>query len=431
MKIAQLTPGSGDTFYCENCLRDAALVKAVRAGGHDMLMIPMYLPLQTDKEQKLTSTPIFFGGINVYLQQKFKLFRRTPRWFDKLLDSPRLLGWIAKKASMTAAKDLADTTVSMLLGEDGRQTKELDRLVDWLAMEENRPDIVCLSNLLLAGLTRRLKERLNVPVVSLLQDEDGFLDGLGEYGRKAWDTLKSRCDDIDGFISVSKFYADVMKQRLDLPGDKIHTLRMGIDVSGLKDLDFEPEVPTIGYLSRICHEKGFDILVDAFIELKKQTGLESLKLRVSGGKTADDDMFVDSQKRKLQDAGVLGSVDFLEEFGSEDKLEFFEGLTLLSVPARGEAAYGLFVIESLRAGVPVVEPDMGVFRELIEDTSGGILYEPNTAEKLVETLLPILNDRELRNRYAVEGRQAAIDTYDVKRSAEVMVEILETITQRQ
>jgi hypothetical protein len=32
MRIVQITPGSGDNFYCENCLRDVALVRAMRQG---------------------------------------------------------------------------------------------------------------------------------------------------------------------------------------------------------------------------------------------------------------------------------------------------------------------------------------------------------------------------------------------------------------
>ena len=176
MKVAQLTPGSGDNFYCENCLRDAALVKAMRSLGCDILLLPMYLPLQTDKDEQLSSTPIFFGGVNVYLQQKLELFRKTPRWLDKVFDSKRLLEWVGKFASMTSAKELGETTVSMLRGENGRQAKELDRLIEWLGRRENRVDIVVLSNALLAGVARSIKEKLKIPVACLMRDEDGFLD---------------------------------------------------------------------------------------------------------------------------------------------------------------------------------------------------------------------------------------------------------------
>ena len=187
MRIAHITPSAGGSFYCENCLRDAALVKAMDKLGHDLLTIPLYLPLETEQYSAVSKTPIFFGGINVYLQQKFALFRKTPRWFDKMLDSPTLLSWISRKAGMTSAKELGETTISMLQGEHGKQIKELHRLIDWLDIRGNKPDIVCLSNVLLAGLAQSIKQRLGLPVVCLLQDEDGFLDGLpSQHSKQAW-----------------------------------------------------------------------------------------------------------------------------------------------------------------------------------------------------------------------------------------------------
>ena len=191
MKMVQISPGSGDNFYCENCLRDAALVRAMRALGHDVLMVPLYLPLQADQSEPLSNAPIFFGGVNVFLQQKLALFRRTPRWIDQVFDARPLLTWAARKAGMTNARDLGETTISMLEGEQGRQVKELDRFVDWLVETEYHPDVVCLSNILLGGLTRRIKERLGVPVLCLLQDEDGFLDGLtSPYAERAWEIVR-------------------------------------------------------------------------------------------------------------------------------------------------------------------------------------------------------------------------------------------------
>jgi len=68
MQIIFMTPGSGDNFYCENCLRDKAVVMALRAAGHDALSVPLYLhPLMQDTRAP-TDVPIFFGGINVFLQ---------------------------------------------------------------------------------------------------------------------------------------------------------------------------------------------------------------------------------------------------------------------------------------------------------------------------------------------------------------------------
>jgi hypothetical protein len=211
-------------------LRDADVVRAMRKLGEDVLMVPMYLPLQADKIEQLTNAPIFFGGINVYLQQKLSLFRKTPRWVDWLFDRPSLLGLIAGKADMTSPRDLGETTVSMLKGLDGKQVKELERLVNWLGEEENRADVIVLSNLLLAGLAGAIKQKLNVPIVCLLKDEDGFLDSLPQlYSQQAWQLTGKCVNDMDGFIAASREYADEIAGRLGIGAERISVIDTGAD----------------------------------------------------------------------------------------------------------------------------------------------------------------------------------------------------------
>jgi len=430
MKIVQITPGSGDSFYCENCLRDAALVKAMRNLGHDVLMIPLYLPLQVDKNEHVSNAPIFFGGINVYLQQKSAFFRRTPRWIDCMFDWPALLRWVGRKSEMTSARDLAETTISMLRGEQGQQIKELDRLVEWLSVQDNKPDIVCLSNILLEGLARSIKKRLGVPVVCLLQDEDGFLDGLSSpYVEKAWEILVDRASDIDAFISVSKYYADVMQQRLRLQTDQIRVLYMGISLDGYELQVCGPEVPTIGYLSRMCFEKGLDTLVDAFIILKRNEKLQNARLLIAGGKRGDDETFINRICQKLTSCGLIDDVEFPPDFDRDAKLAFLKTISVLSVPEKQPVAYGLYVLEALASGVPVVQPKSGVFPELLEMTGGGMLFEPNNATALAAALEPLLLDPDYAQQLARKGRNVVFEKFNIKQTSEEMVRIYEDILQ--
>ncbi len=431
MKIIQITPGSGDNFYCENCLRDIALVKALRKAGHDVLMIPLYLPLKIAEAERLIDTPIFFGGINVYLQQKSGLFRRTPRWIDRLFDSRRLLGWAARKAGMTNAQELGAATISMLQGEDGRQVKELDRLVDWLSANEQKPDIVCLSNILLAGLARRIRERLGVPVVCLLQDEDGFLDGLtASHAERSWGIVRERARDIDAFLAVSQYFAETMRRRLAVQEDRVHVAYTGVALDEYVPADAHPSVPTIGFLSRMCPERGLERLVDAFVLLKKNEQLASAKLRVSGGRSAGDEPFIERLQGKLAAAGVLQDVEFLQAFDRGAKLEFLRGLSVLSVPEPRPTAYGLYVLEALAMGVPVVEPAIGCFPETLALTGGGVLYEPNTAEKLAETLAPLLLDPPAARRLGMQGRAGMLKAFNIERTAAEMIRIYEQVVRR-
>jgi glycosyltransferase involved in cell wall biosynthesis len=431
MRIVQICPSSGDSFYCENCLRDAALVRAMRTLGHDVLMVPLYLPLAADKVEPLSNAPIFFGGINVYLQQKLALFRKTPRWIDRWFDSRRLLEWAGRKAGMTDARDLGETTISMLQGEDGRQGKELDRFVDWLRTEPQRPDIVCLSNILLAGMARRIKARLGVPVVCLLQDEDGFLDGLASpYAERAWGVVRERARDIDAFLAVSKYYADAMSRRLGSHAARIHVAYLGVELDEQVRGDSGPAVPTIGFLSRMCPDRGLERLADAFILLKRNEKLRRAKLRICGGKMTCDEPFVKRLRDKLGATGVLADVDFLPDFDRGSKQEFLRSLSVLSVPEQKPVAYGLYVLEALAMGVPVVEPAMGCFPETLAMTGGGVLYEPNTAEKLAEALEPLLLDAQAARRLGAEGRAGVAKSFEIGQTAREMVRIYERVVQR-
>jgi hypothetical protein len=200
-----------------------ALIRELRGLGHEVLVVPLYLPFRPEGQKQAGETPIFFGGINVYLQQKSVFFRKTPRWFDRIFDNEKLLKWANQKFQMVDAQVLGQTTVSMLKGRDGYQVKELGRLSSWLNKKNNRPDVVCLSNALLAGLAKSLKLTVGVPIVCLLQGEDKFLDELaGPYGQQAWDILGGCVGEIDAFITVEECYADVMKKRLGIVQNKMH-----------------------------------------------------------------------------------------------------------------------------------------------------------------------------------------------------------------
>lgn len=225
MKIAQIVPGVGNTSTCVNCLRDAALLREFRKRGHEVLVVPLYLPFRPEGQKPTGQAPIFLGGINVYLQQKSAFFRKTPRWFDWIFDNQKLLEWSSRKFQMTNAPFLGQTTVSILKGRNGYQVKEFDRLINWLDKKENKPDVVCLSNILLAGLAQSLKQTINVPIVCLLQDEDKFLDELvPPYNQQGWSALTECVHEIDAFIATDENYSNVMKKRLKIGSDKMHVV---------------------------------------------------------------------------------------------------------------------------------------------------------------------------------------------------------------
>ena len=431
MRIVQITPGSGGSFYCKNCLRDSVLVRQILKLGHDVVMVPMYLPLGIDWDELVEDVPMFFGGINVYLQQKSGLFKWTPRWLDRLFDSEKLLRWAGRRIGMTSARQLGQTTVSMLRGEQGRQKKELHRLLQWLSEQSPKPNVVCLSNILLGGLVRPIKAELGVAVVSLLQDEDGFLDGLAApYSQQAWQLVDERCGDVDGFIAVNRYYAEVMQKRLSIGEDRMHVVPTGIQPQRYEPDREAPKVPTIGYLSRMCPDRGLDTLVEGFAILKAKSGLKNVRLRITGGATVSDKAFVNQIRKDLHRQGLLEYVEFLPDFDWPNRANFLKSLSVLCVPEKHPMAGGIYVLEAWATGVPVVEPDMGAFCELVGETGGGLLYEPGNTEAMAESLEVLLCDPQRAMDMGKRGRDAVCKQYNIERTAERMVQIFDKVASR-
>jgi len=429
MNIVHIIPGSGGSFYCGNCLRDSKYVEAIRKLGHQVIKVPMYLPLFAD-EHDIKDIPVFYGAISIYLKQLYPIFRKAPQWFDRILNSGPFLKLASGMAGSTNAKGLEEMTISMLLGEEGKQREELEQMADWIA-ENCKPEIIHLSNALLLGLAYKLKERTNVPVVCSLQDEDVWVDVMKPASRdEVWKLMHEKSQYVDLFVSVSNYYAEVSMEKMKIPSEKIETLHLGVDPSTYKEIHTIQRKRNIGYLSRMNYDNGLDILVDAFILLKKQKGFEDVNLVITGGSTGYDAKFISNLKKKLKKENRIQDVDFCEDFACEDRSNFFKRISVLSVPVRLGEAFGIYLLEAMAAGVPVVQPALGAFTEIIKLSGGGLIYEPNTPGKLALTLARILNDKELLTEKSSNGYQGILKHFDIGIQAEKLVQLYERVIRR-
>jgi len=418
-------------MYCGGCFRDNALVAALRRLGHDTLMLPLYLPLTLDEKDQSAGTPIFFSGVNVYLEQKFPWFRNAPDWLHRALASPKLLGLLGGFAGKTRAEDVGELVISMLRGEQGNQAREVDELVTWLKAN-HRCDVLSLSNVLLAGMARRLKSELNAPVVCMLQGEDTFLDGLPVPVRAAaWQILAERARDIDLFIAPSRYFGELMARRMKVPMERVRIVHNGISLDGYSVQGPKSKVqgpPVLGYFARMCEMKGLGLAVDVFIELKERGRVPGLQLHVGGGCGPGDEPFVEEQKGRLEAAKVLADVKFFPNVSRAEKISFLESLDVFCTPAMYGEAFGLYVIEALAAGVPVVQPRHAAFPEIVEQTGGGLIAEPNAAA-LADAVEELLLNPARARALGEAGRAVVRDHFNVDRMSREALAAFESAKQ--
>ena len=422
MKIVYLTAGAAG-MYCGSCLQDNALAKALIGLGHDTLLVPTYTPILTD-ESNISQDRLFYGGLNVYLQQISPIFRWVPGWADGFLSSPKLVNWIASRAMGTSAKNLGALTVSMLQGKDGRQSKEVNRLCKWLKTES--PDVVVFSNLLIAGCIPAIRQELGVPTAVILQGDDIFYDGLIEpYREQSLRELRRLAQDVTSFIVHSEDYGGRMAQMLEISPAKIHVSPLSIDLADFAadPVDRSEHPAAIGYLARLAPEKGLHLLVDAFIGLAEQ--LPELRLEIAGWLGQQHHEYWSEQKQKLVNAGLENRFRYHGSVDREGKLSFLQSIDLLSVPTPYQEPKGRFVLEALAAGVPFLQPAHGAFPEIHARLGGGRLCEPSSTPALQAALLEMLQDRSQLRQFGSEGRSAVFDLASTDAEAKNFVEILE------
>lgn len=428
MKIVYLTAGAAG-MYCGSCMHDNTLARALIARGHDVQLLPLYTPIRTDEEDVTVDQQQFFGGINVFLQQKWSLFRNLPRWMQRAFDQRWLLQLAMRLGMKTDAHDLGALTVSMLQGSHGHQRQEALRLAEWLS-KDARPDVINLSNILIAGPAPEIKDRVKTPIVVTLQGDDIFLRDLpAPYEEQALAEIRRLEPHLDGFIVNSRYYAEEMSAYLGLPREKFHVQPLGIDTRDFERLPAgtPDERPlTIGYLARLAPEKGLHVLADAFRLLKARPGMEQIRLKIAGWLGKHRQEYAEQTLGQLGEAGFGDAVEYVGEVDRAGKVRFLQSIDVLSVPTTYREPKGLFVLEALACGVPCVQPAHGAFPELIDDLGGGLLFPPGDPAALADALEELLLDSERRRQLGQQGREAVL----TRRNAAAMAENMERLLDR-
>lgn len=432
MKIAYIAAGAAG-MICGSCLHDNTLARALLSRGEDVVLVPTYTPIRTD-EADVSHSRVFYGGINVYLQQKLRLFRYTPRWLDRLLDHPALLTWATRGGPSIDPAKLGDLTLSMLQGEEGNQRKELDKLVDWL-VDEVKPDVVHLSNSMLLGFARRIAERCGPPVVCSLSGEDIFLEKLQPpFYEQVRSALCNRAKDAAAFVALNDYYANFMAEYLSVSRDKVRVIPHGIDLeghatqSGGSAREENAEL-VVGYLARICHDKGLHQLVEACEHIIETKPNLRFKVRAAGYLGQADEPYLQQLLQSIERGKLAGQFDYVGELSRDEKIEFLGSLSVFALPTVYRESKGISVLEAWANGTPVVLPDHGSFREMVADTGGGLLHRPHDPSDLASQLSKLLHDKPLRSQLGAAGRNAVTDRYHADRMAVETLNLYESLVQ--
>jgi glycosyltransferase involved in cell wall biosynthesis len=426
MRIAHITAGAGH-MYCGSCLRDNTMAAALLDAGHDVLLIPTYTPTRPEGRD-VSLDRIYLGGINVYLQEHFSIFRRMPQFVSRVLDAAPLLRLATSRGVSVDPAQLGRLTVSMLRGVDGTQYRSVLELIRFLA-DEATPDIVSIPNSLLIALAPAIKRELNVPVVCTLQGEDGFLDNLGgSYREEALRLIRGHASSVDAFLAVSRFGADRMSEYLGIERSRIHVVPVGIDFEGHNRAALDAEPFTIGYLARIAPEKGLHVLCDVYRRLRSRPGCPPSRLAVAGYLAPEHKGYLAGIEKQMASWGLAGHLQYYGAPDRAGKLAFLETLSVLSVPSPYPTQKGQFLLEAMASGVPVVQPRIGAFTEVVEATGGGILVGQNDIDGLVQAVASLWESPDRRRQLGATGYDGVRELYGLPQMVTRVMEVYQRLS---
>jgi glycosyltransferase involved in cell wall biosynthesis len=422
MRILSITAGAAG-MYCGSCFRDNALAAELLKRGHDAHLVPVYTPTRTD-EPNVSERRVLFGGISVYLQQSWPLFRRLPRFFDRLWDTPGVIGAFASRSvSSTDPKLLGELTVATLEGTSGVLAREFDKLIEW-TRDEPPPDVVNLPNSLLIAMAAPLRAAFSRPVCCTLQGEELFIDGLlPPYRERVLDLIRSCVPHVDRFIAVSDYEKQFMTDLLEIEPDRVAVVPLGINMTGYATAAQRDDVFRVGYFARVAPEKGLHVLADAYIRFRRRLPPSAqVRCEAAGYLSPAFQPYLDQVTAAFAAGGYGGEFTYRGALDRGEKINFLRRLDVLSVPATYGEPKGMFLLEAMACGVPVVQPRRGAFTEVVERTGGGVLVEPDNPDSLAEMLFELWSDRP---RLEALGKRAFAEVrahYSIERSADRLLE---------
>ncbi|MCG8448364.1 MAG: glycosyltransferase family 4 protein, partial [Pirellulales bacterium] len=225
--------------------------------------------------------------------------------------------------------------------------------------------------------------------------------------------LRERAAEVHAFVALNHYYADFMTDYLSVERKRVHVIPHGLRLEGHGDRPLrDPGEPLrIGYLARICEDKGLHLLVEACELLIHQQGLGEIELHAAGYLGAGDRGYFRQIQRSVRQGPLADRFVYHGELDRKEKIAFLQSLSVFSTPTLYRESKGLPLLEAWANAAPAVVPNHGAYPELIADTGGGLLCQPDHAEDLALLLAELLRNPERAREMGRAARQAIRQRY--------------------
>jgi len=232
-------------------------------------------------------------------------------------------------------------------------------------------------------------------------------------------------------IAVSQAVADFLIRLKITKPDKVRVIYNGINPKPHPDIDaatlklisqhnLKKRDFIIGTVGSLNIQKDTITLVTAVAKILRKRPEAKLVLVGSGPLRPRLDRLV----KKL---GITEQVIFAGML--TDVSGILQVMSMFVLPSKSEA-FGISILEAMRAGVPVIATRVGGIPEVITNNKSGLLVEPGDPKQLASTIMRLMNDTQLQRKLVAGGREV-VSKFSATRMASETAKLYKAILGRQ
>lgn len=203
------------------------------------------------------------------------------------------------------------------------------------------------------------------------------------YAKSLRRKIQKRYKNLDALTCLTDSEINVYESLLKNSKTKLYKIENATDLPEKTSKLNEKVIIAAG---RYVHEKGFDMLIDAFEEVAAKH--PDWKLKIFGAGVEEDDL-----RERIFEKKLYNHVFLMPK--TDNILEEMVNSSIYALSSRQES-FGMVVIEAMSVGVPCVSFKCPGPSEIIKDKVDGLLIEQNHVEKFTEGLLALINSERLR-----------------------------------
>jgi glycosyltransferase involved in cell wall biosynthesis len=194
-------------------------------------------------------------------------------------------------------------------------------------------------------------------------------------------------------VAISEALAHFVQSVEGIDASRIVTIRYGLEPRAFppearsdarQQLGLDGHSPVVGFFGRLIHQKGVDVLLDAFQQVWQRSPSVRLVIVGDGNRRA-------SLEHQAHTLGLDEAVTFTGWVNEAHRL--MPACEVVVMPSRWEG-FGLVALEAMSAARPLIASRVSALPEIVADGQTGILVPPEDPSALADAIQSLLSDPE-------------------------------------